>query len=207
MGLPRVGPRLVTALWVGLALNAKLASAQPPPSPAGWGLPQLMQTLAQVKSATAQFTERKTVHMLTAPLATSGTLTYVAPNHMEKITLSPAPERFALDGDQVTIASGPQNETHIFSVTDYPQIGGLIEGIRATLAGDLPALNRFYAVQLSGSPSNWQLLLQPKDSELTHFIKWVRILGSDGHIREIKSEESDGDQSDMTIVEHARDDR
>ena len=191
-------------LWAGLVASAMPAQAQQALSAPGWGLPQLMQSLARVKSASAQFTERKTVRMLSAPLVASGTLTYVAPDHMQKITLSPAPERFTLDGDQVTIVGGPDNSTHTFSVPDYPQIGGLVEGIRATLAGDLAALERSYAVRLTGGPSDWQLLLAPKDGELARFIKSVRIVGSDDRIHAVDTEESDGDHSDMTIVENAQ---
>lgn len=198
MGLKRVGVFLIAMLWAGVA------AAEPALPATDWGLPQLMQTLARVKSASAQFTERKTVHMLNAPLVTSGTLTYVAPDHMQKLTASPRPERFALDGDQVTIVSGPDNVTHRFSVADYPQIGGLVEGIRATLAGDLASLHRFYSVQLNGTASDWQLLLEPKDGDLTRFIKWVRIFGSGDRIRAINTEESDGDHSDMTILENAQ---
>lgn len=209
MRLNRVLVWLVTVLCcAGFAANTMPAAAQPTVSAAaGWGLPKLMQELARVRSASAQFTERKTVHMLNAPLVMSGTLTYIAPDHMQKITVSPSPERFALDGDQITIAGGPENENHTFSVTDYPQIGGLIEGIRATLAGDLPTLDRFYVVQLSGNPSGWQLLLQPKDGDLTRFVKWIRIRGSEDRIRAIETEDSDGDHSEMTIVEDVRDAR
>jgi outer membrane lipoprotein-sorting protein len=207
MGLKCLGVCFVVVLWVGFTANTTLAAADPVLSAADWGLPQLMQALARVKSASAQFTEHKTVHMLNAPLVTSGTLTYIAPDHMQKITVSPTPERFALDGDQVTIVSGPENVTHSFSVTDYPQIGGLVEGIRATLAGDLASLDRFYSVQLTGTLSDWQLLLEPKDGELARFIKWVRILGTGDRIRAINTEESDGDHSEMTVLENVQDRR
>ena len=69
----------------------------------GWGLPQLMAGLAQVKSASARFTEMKTMAVLSAPLAATGTLDYAAPDWMEKTTLTPVPERFTLDGGQITI--------------------------------------------------------------------------------------------------------
>ena len=207
MALNGIRARRVAMLWLGLAAGSTAAAAEPALSAGDWGLPQLMRTLAQVKSASAQFTERKTVHMLNAPLVTSGTLTYTAPDHMRKITVSPTPEHFALDGDQVTIVNGASHDTHSFSVTDYPQIGGLVEGIRATLAGDLPALDRFYTVRLTGTPSDWQILLEPKDGDLARFIKWVRIAGRDDQIRAIKTEESDGDGSEMTIVEHVQDGR
>jgi outer membrane lipoprotein-sorting protein len=195
---------LCVAAWMAPAVTtAQPASAAAPP----WGLTPLMRTLQEVKSASGRFTERKTVHMLNAPLVSSGTLSYVAPNRIQKVTQSPVPERFVLDGDQVTIAGGPDQQTHTFTVTDYPQIGGLVEGIRATLAGDLPTLDRYYDVQLTGDAANWQLLLQPKDTELTKFVKWIRIVGSQNHVLAVDTEESDGDRSEMSIVEDTRDAR
>lgn len=171
-----------------------------------WGLSQLMHTLAQVKSASAQFTERKTMHMLKAPLIQSGTLDYVAPDQVRKITTSPMRERFELDGNRVTL-SGAGQQTHVFSLSDYPQIGGLVEGIRATLAGDLATLNRFYTVQLSGTPAHWQLLLLPKSAGLTKFIRQMRIDGRFNRIDQIDTVSTDGDHSEMSVVEtvHAAD--
>ena len=190
--------RLSIACCVVLATWAPRAMAQPV---SGWGLPQLMQSLSQVKSSSARFTEHQTMHMLAAPLTTAGKLSYVAPDRIEKTTTSPVPGRFLLEGDQVTIAGGNDNQTHVFSLSDYPQIGGLVEGIRATLAGDLPVLDRFYTVQLTGNPQAWQLILQPEGAGLARFIAWIRI-GGDGHrVDEIDTQSSNGDHSEMTVVE------
>jgi len=177
-------------------LEGNGAAAQQP-----WGLSQLMAALAQVKSANAQFTERKNLRMLTQPLIASGRLAYVAPAHIEKITLSPIPERLIMDGDRVTIASGPNNETHTFALADFPQIGGLVEGIRATLAGDLQTIERIYTTRLTGTATAWDLQLVPRAGDLAHIVKWIEFRGDGNHIRTIDSEDGDGDRSEMTIVE------
>ena len=141
------------------------------------------------------------MHMLNAPLVTTGTLRYVAPNWIQKTTISPVPGRFVLNRDQVTISGGGDDQTHVFSLRDYPQIGGLVQGIRATLAGDQSVLEQFYSLRLSGTPRAWQLVLQPKDAKLAHFIAWIRI-GGDGHlIDEIDTQSSNGDHSEMTVAE------
>jgi outer membrane lipoprotein-sorting protein len=208
MGLNRIGAWRCVAICAGFAAIVPWATALPAIAvSADWGLPQLMQELARVKSASAQFTERKTMHLLTAPLVTSGTLAYVAPDRMQKITLAPVSERFVLDRDQVTIVGGPDNQTNTFSLSEYPRIGGLVEGIRATLAGDLPTLERFYTVEFKGAPADWQLLLRPKDADLTHFIQWIRIRGSRDRIETIATQGRDGDYSDMSIVEDVSDAR
>jgi outer membrane lipoprotein-sorting protein len=208
MGLNRIEAWLRVAVCTGFAAATPLAAVLPATALSeDWGLPQLMQGLAQVKSASAQFTERKTMHLLTAPLMTSGTLAYVAPDRMQKTTLAPVPEQFVLDRDQVTIVGVPDNQAHTFSLSEYPQIGGLVEGIRATLAGDLPTLERLYILEFKGAPADWQLLLQPRDSDLARFIKWIRIRGSRDRIEAIATESSDGDYSDMSIIEDVSDAR
>lgn len=201
MGLSRVGIWFCVVLCAWLAATMPAATAGPAAAAGDWGLSQLMRELAQVKSASAQFTERKTMHMLSAPLVTSGTLAYVAPDLVQKITLTPVPERFVLEGDKIVIVDGPDNQVHQVSLADYPQVGGLVEGIRATLAGDLPTLERFYAVQLTGSAADWQLLLQSKGADLTRFVKWIRIQGSGNRIGAIATESGNGDLSEMSIVE------
>lgn len=178
-----------------------VATAGSATSASDWGLPQLMREMAQVKSASAQFTEWKTMHVLSAPLQTSGTLGYVAPDRIQKITVTPVSERFVLDGNKIVIAGGPDGQIHKFSLADYPQVGGLVEGIRATLAGDLPTLERFYTVQLTGGPTDWQLLLQSKGADLTRFVKWIRVHGDENRIDTIATASSDGDHSEMSIVE------
>ena len=66
------------------ALLCAPAHAQQSPQPGqAWGVTQLMQTLSQVKWASGQFTERKTMRMLSEPLVTSGTLLYLAPDQVQ----------------------------------------------------------------------------------------------------------------------------
>ncbi|WP_284256721.1 LolA-related protein [Acidocella aquatica] len=183
--------------------SAPLALAQP--ATANWGLAQLMQELAQVHSASASFTERKTVQVLSTPLVASGSLSYVAPDYIRKATLLPVPENFVLDHDQITISGGPDQQTHVFSLNADPRIGGLVEGIRATLAGDLPALDHYYIVRLSGDAANWQLLLQPKNPGAARMIKWIIIRGKQNHLDGLDTASGNGDHSEMSIAEDVSD--
>src|SRR5690348_14838656 len=145
------GPDMRTRRLV-LAGFLVLATAPPVGAQAGWGLPQLMATLAHVKSASAQFVERKTLRVLEAPLVSSGTLLYVAPDQVEKITVLPERERIAISGDKLTIEGGTSDRPRTLSLANAPEIAAFVESIRATLAGDLPALDRFYRVELAGGP-------------------------------------------------------
>jgi hypothetical protein len=175
-----------------------LAAASGAQGQTGWGLPQLMQALAQTRAATANFTEQQTAPVLTAPLRSSGTLTYAAPDYLCKATLFPAPESFILEHGEVTITSAAEG-THTFTLEQDPRIAGLVEGIRATLAGDAPGLERYYNVALSGDAAGWQLYLTPKDPALARFLRSMTIEGESGRIDLIATLGSDGAETRMRI--------
>jgi hypothetical protein len=170
----------------------------------GWGLPQLMQSLRQVTSSTAFFSERRELRMLSEPLMSSGTLSYVAPDKLQKRTLLPKPERLSIDGGKLTIERSETNENRTVALADFPEIGAFVESIRATLAGDLPALERYYAIGLQGDAGDWQITLEPKEKRLRELVKLIRIAGRGTSIRTIVSEQGDGDRSEMSIVESAK---
>ena len=198
-GLSRETRRLAWLLAIA-ASPAQTAHAQQSP----WGVGELMRSLHQVKSASGQFVERRTMEVLTEPLVASGTLLYVAPDQVQKITISPKRERFALSGDTLTIEGGDEDRTRTMSLADNPEVGAFVEGIRATLAGDLPQLSRLYTIHLDGSAADWQLSLQPIDAKLTQYIKSIRIAGSDNRIKLVETQEGNGDRSEMRIVEDVR---
>jgi hypothetical protein len=160
-----------------------------------------MQSLRQVKASTAFFSERKELRMLNEPLMSSGTLNYLAPDRLQKSTLLPKPERLTIAGGKLTIEGGDGGENRTVALADFPEIGAFVESIRATLAGDLPALDRYYAISLQGDAGDWQMTLEPKEKRLRDLVKSIRIAGRDAAIRSIVSEQGDGDRSEMSIVE------
>jgi hypothetical protein len=185
---------LLVALWLGPA-----AAAGP-----AWDLQQLMQSLRQVKTSTAYFSERKELRMLNEPLMSSGTLNYVAPDKLQKTTLLPKLERLSIERDKLTIERSDNGENRTVSLGDFPEIGAFVESIRATLAGDLSALERYYAIRLEGDAGEWQMVLEPKEKRLRELVKSIRIAGRGTSIRSIVSEQGDGDRSEMSIVEETR---
>ena len=164
-----------------------------------WGLPQLMQSLHQVQSARAHFTEHKYLHILTTPVEASGTLFYIAPDKLEKNTTLPKPERLAVYDNTLTIERPGEGESRTLQLQDYPEVWAFVESIRSTLAGDLPTLSKFYEVTLSGDESRWELALEPKERKMHDLVQSIRITGTGVSLREINTQEGDGDRSDMII--------
>jgi outer membrane lipoprotein-sorting protein len=168
---------------------------------AAWGVEQLMQRLSQVKTAKANFVERKHMRVLSAPLELSGTLVYNAPGYLEKRTLTPKPETLVLDRDTLTFEDKTRNRRRTLRLQEYPVIWAFVESIRSTLAGDLQSLNRFYRVALDGSEADWRLTLDPREPGIQRMVKQIRIAGSATAIRSIEITEAEGDRSVMTVTE------
>lgn len=169
-------------------------------SAADWGVEQLMRSLGEVKFSEARFVERKHMAILSAPLESSGTLVYRAPDRLEKHTRSPRQESLVLERDRLTIQSPERNQRRTVALEDYPVIRAFVESIRSTLAGDLATLSRIYEVRLEGREQRWRLVLRPRDPEIGEFVSEIRLTGSRDQIQAIETIETQGDRSVMTIT-------
>jgi outer membrane lipoprotein-sorting protein len=186
-----------------LTVTAGASAATATVAGQGWELPQLMAALQGVQGATASFIERKYMRMLKEPLQSSGRLVYVRPDKLQKETILPKPEKLTVDRDRLTIEQ-QGGETRRLALQEFPQIWALVESIRATLAGDLPTLTRFYDVSLQGGRENWTLRLVPRDSKTRELVSTIIISGDGDKIRNVRTEEADGDLTSMTIVAETR---
>ncbi len=122
-----------------------------------------------------------------------------------KPRLAPAPQEFILQNGTVTLTMNGQ--TKRFTLSQAPQLAGLVEGVRATLAGDLPALEHYYNLSLSGGPEHWQLLMRPRDPALARMMAWMSITGQDNRITEIDSADAKGGETKMQVnetIQHAQ---
>ena len=160
---------------------------------------QVMGALRQVKTAQAHFTEQKYMSVLSAPLEDSGTLSYTAPDRLEKQTLIPQPESLVVEGKTLTVTK--DGDTHTVDLDDYPEVATFVESIRSTLAGDPATLNNVYTVDFTGSFDNWQIALQPKAEDMKDVVQSIHISGAKGTVQSVETLESNGDRTVMTIVE------
>jgi hypothetical protein len=201
----RLGRRRVLTASAALLLSCGAAFAQPVSSVT---LEQIMAALRSVRHVQARYVERRTLRALREPLQTSGTLRYDAPDRLEKIgdpmgsgAEQRPGERLAVAGDQLTLDRGQGKPPVTLVVSDHPEIGAIVESIRATLAGDGAALSAVFEIGVSGSLYHWQLVLQPREGAARRMLAWMRIAGSGPHIAAIDTQQANGDRSEMQIFE------
>ncbi|HGO6125794.1 outer membrane lipoprotein carrier protein LolA [Burkholderia cepacia] len=181
-----------TAAIALAAAPARAADAAP-----AWTLDRLMSTLAQHKSGRATFTETKYLSIATQPVESSGELVFVAPDHLEKHTLSPKPEHLVVDGDMLTVERN--NRKYTLALARYPELGAFIDSIRATLAGNRFALEQVYKVALAGRGDDWTLTLTPLDSRMLKVVSTITLDGTRDLLRSVAIRQADGDRSVMRL--------
>jgi outer membrane lipoprotein-sorting protein len=162
-----------------------------------WNIDQLMQSLATAKPGRATFVEKKYMAILDRPVESSGELHYTPPDRLEKRTIKPKPETMLVEGGVLTVERG--NQKHTLQLSEYPELAGLIDSIRGTLAGDRKALERSYKLKLQGDAERWTLSLFPTDPKMATSVHLIRIAGSRDDVRRIEVIQTDGDRSLMTI--------
>lgn len=164
-------------------------------------LGQLMAQLAQHPHGEALFTETQYLAILDQPVESSGELRFIPPSRLEKRTLKPRSETMVLDGDTLTLERGRRKQ--VLQLKDYPEVAGMIESIRATLAGDRQALERVYHLALDGGLENWTLELTPRDPRIGAVIARIRVSGTRSVVRSVEIVQADGDRSLMQIQKAA----
>jgi hypothetical protein len=171
------------------------AAAEPRVDPAAFE--QLLQRLSVRRHGHVAFTEVQRLSILDEPLHSSGELLYDAPGRLEKRTLEPRPEDLLLENGTLTMERGHRRRS--VALRDIPQAAPLIESLRATLAGDRVALERYFTVHFSGNLERWTLELIPADPLLRRSVRRMLIAGEQDRVGSVEIYQSDGDSSTLTI--------
>ena len=88
-------------------------------------------------------------------------------------------------------------------LSDYPQLSPLLNGIRATLAGDRSALERIFQLAFKANGAEWNLTLQPLPTENKPVYRSIQIRGIDGTVQSVTLERATGERTTMTLSELA----
>ncbi len=175
-----------------LALSAAL------PAERSATLEQLMALLSQRQHGVADFEQTQYLALLKQPAHSSGVLRYEAPDHLEQRTLKPRPQTLVLDHDVLTLEAGGHRRR--LRLQDSPQLAPLIDSVRATLAGDLDALERSFSIELNGDLEHWQLRLHPIDPRLSASVQSIQLNGVRDAVLQVSVQLDDGDRSVMKIT-------
>ncbi len=158
----------------------------------------LMRKLAEVQAAGGKFTEYKYLSILSEPLILEGRVRYRAPDYVKKEYTDPESESYEVRGDNLTIEF-PDGRRRDLSIDEHPVLRAFVESYRATLAGDLETLRKYFELELGGRMQEWQLRLTPLHKDLREILSAVVMLGRGGAVYSVETLEASGDRSVMSL--------
>lgn len=163
-----------------------------------WNLDALLAEMSLRREARARFTERQFLSLLDAPVDASGELLFVAPDRLEKRTLSPRRESLIVAGDQLKVEQGGLSRS--LSLGQIPEAAALIESLRATMNGDRKTLESVFEIQWQGRREQWQMQLVPRDARSRGLVAKITLSGAAADVQTVEIEQRDGDRSVMRIL-------
>ncbi len=159
----------------------------------------ILGALSTVPERRDCFVESRQSALLKEPLKSEGTLEFRSPSYLEKRTLTPELEYFVADKESVTIKNTKFPKARQLKLTSYPPLEALIIAFRATLAGDVAAMEKYFEASIQGTAAQWKLVLLPK-AKLKKLLVRVEVAGTGATVREFTVHESGGDISTTEIV-------
>ena len=111
-----------------------------------------------------------------------------------------------IEGDTVTyegtVRGSVQKRT--FALADAPPLAALVESLRSTLAGDLPALRRHYDVAFTTPQDQiargWQITLIPRERMLREAVSKIVLRGTGSELSNVEIVETGGDLTLLAIT-------
>jgi hypothetical protein len=151
----------------------------------------MMQRMASTPGVRAEFREEKRLALLEAPLVSEGTLYFVPPSRLARITSRPGESTLVIDG-------GRMSYTDATGASDVDLAGSrvarsMVENFVVLFGGDLAALRERYRIEFEAEGTRWQMRLIPKAAPLSQFIASVEMRGAGPALEEMVIREPDGD--------------
>lgn len=185
------------------ALLLLIAAATVHAADAPLTLERLLADIARAPAGEVAFRETRHSSALKAPLESSGVMRFRRPDFLEKHVTAPFNDRFAVEGDTVTIERG-KGKPITLSLASQPVLRAFIEGIRGTLRGDLGTLKRYYRVELENAAAGWTIVLLPAEVEMGELVRMIRISGREARLQSVEVQEASGDRSVMRVVDNPK---
>jgi hypothetical protein len=191
------------ALFLSLIAAVAIA-ADAPPASGTLSLDELLRHMATTSGVVAEFREVKLLALLDAPLETRGTLYFVPPDKLARVTTTPAATRLVLESNRMRFED--EAGTNEIDLSENPVARQFAENLIVLWRGDRAALEALYRLDFRAEGERWQLGLAPKGSPLDRFITTIRLSGDGATLREMELVETDGDRThtifEKTEVDH-----
>lgn len=188
--------------------NVEAPAALPPQKPIeAANLPGLLKAFAQSPGVYAQFTEKKHMALLAAPLESAGTLAFTPPGLLARHTTAPETSVLIVEPSRVRMFDGKRWEA--MELESKPVVRLFVESFVRILQGDEVALRRLYSIDFkteTAVPSRWTLILKPRIAPMDKLIDRLELHGDKLVMDRMRIVEVGGDETvtEFRAVDPAR---
>ena len=153
---------------------------------------QVMAALAAVRESRARFVEEKDIPEIEGLLTSRGTLSWRAPDRLEKRTTEPFEERLLVEGDRLLLDRPDRDLHQELALDTAPEIRPLVEAIRASLAGDAATLRWYFDIDFSGDLARWRMVLTPLSMRVLAAVQRIVLEGQGGTVLVVETQGREG---------------
>jgi len=183
-----------SALLAAVALACLSAGTPSPEVPRGpLTLETLMHHMATTSGVRAEFHEIKQIALLEQPLECDGTLYFIPPARMARITRAPGATILVIDGSRMSYQDATGGNRLDLSANRVART--IVENFVVLFNGDLAALHQHYNVGFEADGAQWQMRLAPKGPPLSQLIASVELHGDGPALKEMVVVEKEGDRT------------
>lgn len=172
----------------------------------GWGstisqaadtLDTITSRIAQHNAIRAQFVQTKKMAALKKPLVIQGNLLYVKNEGVLWEIERPYRITYVLNDSRIVeiAANGTRQVRNARDVPGLSQIGQIFQ---AMLGGDAAALTKYFDARIMEQPSQWDVLLKPRQQQLQQFLTQIQLSG-DEFVQDIVIGEANGDTTQIHL--------
>lgn len=162
----------------------------------------VLASLAKQSQKHFYFVQEKKLAMLDKPLVTEGELLLDENPHNKSHTITwdiqkPYALRYVLTRDTIREIDAQGERT--LQVGQNPIAAALTQAMTATFSGQWKDTDALANITATGTPTDWQLQIQPLAAELQPLIKTISVAGNEGIISSVVIAESNGDSTTIHL--------
>lgn len=182
------------ALVAAVGLACLSASGPSPEVPHGTlTLETLMHHMATTSGVRAEFHEVKHIALLEQPLESDGTLYFIPPARMARITRAPGATTLVIDGSRMSYRDTTGGNSVDLSGNRVAR--AIVENFVVLFNGDLDALQKHYEVGFDAESARWHMRLVPKGPPVSQLIASIELRGDGPALQEMVVVEKEGDRT------------
>lgn len=164
-------------------------------------IPELAGGLGHVATLRADYTESRTLSLMSEPLLSKGSILYARPDRLRMATTSPSRQTVTLVGTRLTVVHHDLDRRETMELDRNPIARAVTGNILRVLSGNIDTLGGEY--RCTASPvdgGGWRLGLIPLKEPMSKVMRSMTVtVGPDRLVREVLMEEVGGDSSTMTF--------